>query len=72
VGKNVKSNIIAGYIIYAVAFAILVFLLAQGFFIPLQNETLNLSLAIVALVLLGIGYFLRRKTKKSETKQNPS
>jgi len=72
VGKNVKSNIIAGYIIYAVAFAILFFLLAQGFFIPLQNETLNLSLAIVALVLLGIGYFLRRKTKKSETKQNPS
>ena len=71
-GKNVKSNIIAGYIIYAAAFAILVFLLTQGFFIPLQNETLNLSLAIVALVLLGIGYFLRRKTKKSETKQNPS
>ncbi len=67
-----KSNIIAGYIIYAVAFAILVFLLTQGFFIPLQNETLNLSLAIVALVLLGIGYFLRRKTKKSETKQKPS
>jgi len=67
-----KSNLIAGYILYAIAFAILVFLLAQGFFIPLQNVTLNLSLAIVAFVLLGVGYFLRRKSKKSETKQNPS
>jgi len=66
-----KSNLIAGYILYAIAFAILVFLLAQGFFIPLQNVTLNLSLAIVAFVLLGVGYFLRRKSKKSETKQNP-
>ncbi len=67
-----KSNLIAGYILYAIAFAILVFLLAQGFIIPLQNVTLNLSLAIVAFVLLGVGYFLRRKSKKSETKQNPS
>jgi hypothetical protein len=67
-----KSNLIAGYILYAIAFAILVFLLAQGFFIPLQNVTLNLSLAIVAFVLLGVGYFLRRKSKKSETKQTPS
>ena len=63
-----KSNLIAGYIIYAIAFAILVFLLIQGFLISLQNETLNLSLAIVAFVLLGVGYFLRRKSKKSETK----
>jgi uncharacterized protein YneF (UPF0154 family) len=67
-----KSNLIAGYILYAIAFAILVFLLAQGFFIPSQNATLNLSLAIVAFVSLGVGYFLRRKSKKSETKQNPS
>ena len=67
-----KSNLIAGYIIYAIAFAILVFLLIQGFLIPSQNETLNLSLAIVAFVLLGVGYFLRRKSKKSETKQNTS
>jgi hypothetical protein len=66
-----KSNLIAGYILYAIAFAILVFLLAQGFLIPLQNVTLNLSLAIVAFILLGVGYFLRRKSKKPETKQNP-
>jgi hypothetical protein len=67
-----KSNKIAGYIIYAIAFAILVFLLIQGFLIPLQNKILNLSVAIVAFVLLGVGYFLRRKSRKSETKQNPS
>jgi hypothetical protein len=67
-----KSNLITGYIIYAIAFAILVFLLVQGSFIPLQNETLNLSVAIVAFILLGTGYFLRRKSKKSQTKQNPS
>jgi LPXTG-motif cell wall-anchored protein len=67
-----KSNLKAGYILYAMTFGILVFLLIQGFFIPLQNETLNLILAIVAFVLLGVGYFLRRKSKKSETKQNPS
>jgi hypothetical protein len=67
-----KSNLIAGYILYAITFAILVFLLIQGFFIPLQNAILNLSLAIVAFVLLGVGYFLRRKSKKSETKQNTS
>lgn len=66
-----KSNLIAGYILYAIAFAILFFLIAQGLFIPLQNVTLNLSLAIVAFVLLGVGYFLRRKSKKSETKQKP-
>jgi hypothetical protein len=67
-----KSNVIAGYILYAIAFAILVFLLTQGFLIPFQNVTLNLSFAIVAFVLLGSGYFLRRKSKKSETKQTPS
>ena len=67
-----KSNLIAGYIFYAITLAILVFLLAQGFFIPLQNKSLNLSLAIVAFVLLGVGYFLRRKSKKPETKQNPA
>jgi len=67
-----KSNIIAGYITYAIAFAILVFLIIQGFIIPLQNEILNLALAIVAFVSLGVGYFLRRKSRKSETKQTPS
>ncbi len=67
-----KSNIVAGYILYAIAFAILVFLLAQGFLIPSQNATVNLSLAIAAFVLLGVGYFLRRKSRKSEIKQTPS
>ena len=67
-----KSTKIAGYVTYAIAFVILVFLLIQGFIIPLQNETLNLVLAIVAFVLLGVGYFLRRKYRKYETKQNPS
>jgi len=67
-----KSNVLAGYIIYAITFAILVFLLIQDFFIPSQNEILNLSLAIVAFVLLGTGYFLRRKARKSETNQIPS
>lgn len=67
-----KSNKIAGYITYAIAFAILVFLFIQGFLIPLQNEILNLALAIVAFVSLGVGYFLRRKSRKSEAKQNPA
>jgi hypothetical protein len=49
----------------------LVFLLIQGFFIPLQNENLYLSLAIVAFVLLGVGYFLRRKSRKFENKTKP-
>ena len=69
--ENMKSNLIAGYM-YSIAFAIVVFLFIQGFLIPLQNEILNLSVAIVAFVLLGVGYFLRRKSKKSETRQNPS
>jgi hypothetical protein len=64
--------LIAGYILYAITFVILVFLLIQGFLIPFKNVTLNLSLAIVAFVLLGSGYFLRRKSKRSETKQNNS
>jgi hypothetical protein len=67
-----KSGLIVGYIFYALAFAILVFLLVQGFFILVQSEFLNLSLAIVALVLLGFGYFLRRKFRGSQTKQTPS
>jgi ABC-type antimicrobial peptide transport system permease subunit len=67
-----KSGLIVGYFFYALAFAILVFLLVQGFFILVQNEFLNLSLAIVALVLLGAGYFLRRKLRKSQTKQTIS
>ncbi len=67
-----KSIKIAGYITYAIAFAILVFLIIQGYLIPLQNEILNLALAIVAFVSLGVGYFLRRKSRRSETKQNLS
>jgi hypothetical protein len=67
-----KSGLIVGYIFYALAFAILVFLLVQGFFILVQSEFLNLTLAIVALVLLGFGYFLRRKFRGSQTKQTPS
>ncbi len=66
-----KSNLIAGYM-YSIALAIIVFLFIQGFLIPLQNGILNLSVAIVAFVLLGVGYFLRRKSRKTETKQNLS
>jgi membrane protein DedA with SNARE-associated domain len=62
-----KSNLLVGYIAYAIAFVILVFLISQGYFIPSQDIFLNLSLAVAAFILLGVGYFLRRKSRKSET-----
>jgi membrane protein DedA with SNARE-associated domain len=65
---------LAGNIIYVITFAILVYLIVQGFFMPNQYgkiiETVNLSLAIIAFVLLGVAYFLRLKSKKSEGKKN--
>lgn len=67
--ENMKSNDLVGSIFYAISFAILAFLLIQDIFRLPRNEILNISLAIVAFVLLGTGYFLRRKLKKAETKQ---
>lgn len=67
--ENMKSNDLVGSIFYAISFAILAFLLIQDIFRLPRNEILNISLAILAFVLLGTGYFLRRKLKKAETKQ---
>jgi hypothetical protein len=64
---------LAGYIILAFGVGIWLYLLVLSVIdTRSQYSTVNIEYAIVAIVLVVVSYFIKRYSKKSETKQIPS
>ena len=64
---------LASYIILAFGVGIWLYLVVLSFVNPrTPTYNVNIQLAIVALVLVVVSYFIKRYSNKSETKQTPS
>jgi hypothetical protein len=64
---------LASYIVLAFGVGIWLYLVVQSFVNPrTPTYIVNIQLAVVALVLVVVSYFIKRYSKKSETKQLPS
>jgi membrane protein implicated in regulation of membrane protease activity len=64
---------LAGYVILAFGVGIWLYLLVLSIIDPrTQFSSVNIQYAIVAIVLVMVSYFIKRYSKKSETKQTPS
>jgi membrane protein implicated in regulation of membrane protease activity len=64
---------LAGFIILAIGVGIWLYLLVLSVIDPrTQYRSVNIQYAIVAMVLVVVSYFIKRYSKKSETKQNSS
>jgi Flp pilus assembly protein protease CpaA len=63
-----------GLIIYAVGIGILSYLTVQGLVVPAHeiNYSINLFVSVFGLILMAVGLFIRRSSKKAETKQTIS
>jgi hypothetical protein len=64
---------LAGYIILAIGVGIWLYLLVLSIIdTRSQYSSVNIQYAIIAIVLVGVSYFIKRYSKKSETKQTLS
>ncbi len=71
--KSMNRLKLASYIILAFGVGIWLYLVVLSFVNPrTPTYTVNIQLAIAALVLVVVSYFIKRYSKKSETKQLPS
>ncbi len=63
-----------GIILYVIGFAIIIYLIVQSLAVPPNqiNYDFNIIISIIALVLVAASFILRRRSRKSETKQNAS
>ena len=59
-----------GLIFYVIGIGILIYLTVQNIAVPAReiNYVVNICLSIAALVLMVLGLFVRRNSKKSEAK----
>ena len=64
---------LAGFFILAIGVGIWLYLLVLSVIdTRSQYSSVNIQYAIIAIVLVGVSYFIKRYTKKVETKQTPS
>jgi hypothetical protein len=64
---------LAGYIILAIGVGIWLYLLVLSIIdTRSQYSSVNIQYAIIAIVLVGVSYFIKRYSKKVETKQTLS
>jgi ABC-type antimicrobial peptide transport system permease subunit len=64
---------LARYIILAIGVGIWLYLVILSLVEPLsQYNSVNILLAIVAIVLVVVSYFINRYSKKSNTRQKPT
>ena len=64
---------LASFFILAIGVGIWLYLLVLSIIdTRSQYSSVNIQYAIVAIVLVGVSYFIKRYSKKSETKQTPS
>jgi membrane protein implicated in regulation of membrane protease activity len=71
--ENMNRLKLAGYIILAIGVGIWLYLLVLSIIdTRSQYSIVNIQYAIVAIVLVVVSYFIKRYSKKVETKQTPS
>ena len=59
---------------YVIGIGILIYLTVQDIVVPAHeiNYGINIFVSVFALILMAVGLFIRRISKKSETKQTIS
>ena len=59
-----------GYVLYAIGIGILIYFTVQFIVVPAReiNYGINIFVSVFALILMAVGLFIRRSSKKSEKK----